>query len=239
MCGECPVRPGALPRDRERLRPEAPESARPRSGAYSIARARPYYTASPPLFPKESRVSPDTGRDVSERLPESLPGKAGSCRQGSDKGRSAAPAARRLTPHPRPVPCARSAPPPPPRSAWRAISHLRTLSLPREPRRMGAPESLSPGLIARPSPGHVSPPERENIPAGPGRAGGWGGASAFEERGTPGFQNTAAPAAGLRRHAGISKHDVSSAPSAHSALTARPPGPGVAAAPQSPISPSP
>lgn len=33
---------------------------------------------------------------------------------------------------------------------------------------MGAPESLSPGLTARPMPGHVSPPERESIPAGPG-----------------------------------------------------------------------
>ena len=45
-------------------------------------------------------------------------------------------------------------------------------------------DSLSPGLTARPSPATSSPPERENIPAGPGRAGGWSGDSAFEERST-------------------------------------------------------
>lgn len=42
----------------------------------------------------------------------------------------------------------------------------------------------------------------------------------------PKSQNPAAPADGLRRHAGISSHAVSSAPPAHSALTASPPGPG-------------
>ena len=42
----------------------------------------------------------------------------------------------------------------------------------------------------------------------------------------PKSQNPAAPAAGRRRTAGISSHAVSSAPPAHSALTASPPGPG-------------
>ena len=194
--------PGTLPGDRERLRPEAQKSARPRSGAYSIARARPYYTASPPLFPKESRNSPDTGEMSWSACRRASPGKAGSCRQGSEQGEELRSAARRLTPHPRPVPCARSTPPPSPRSAWRALSHLRTLSLPREPRRMGAPESLSPGL----TPAHLRPSlpaRKKEHPGRPRESGRRKRRLSFEERGTPGSQNPAAPAAGLRRHAGF------------------------------------
>ena len=166
MRKEPPARPQSAPPGQRKTPPGGAGERPPHPSACSIARARPYYTASQPLFPKESRGSPATGRDARERLPESLPGKAGSCRQGSEQGEELRSAARRLTPHPRPVPCARSTPPPSPRSAWRAW------------------DSLSPGLTARPSPATSSPPERENIPAGPGRAGGWSGDSAFEERST-------------------------------------------------------
>ena len=113
--------PGTLLRDR--LRPKGKESARPRSGAYSTARARPYYTASPPLFPKESRVSTAAGElsgSVSRRA--SL-GKLDHDARAQYRERSAAPAARRLTPHPRYSPAQPGALHPlSPRSAWRAIS---------------------------------------------------------------------------------------------------------------------
>lgn len=132
-------------------------------------------------------------------------------------------------------PCARSTPPPSPRSAWRALSHLRTLSLPREPRRMGAPESLSPGLTARPSPATSSPPERENIPAGPGRAGGGSGASPLKSaaRPAPRIPRHPLPASGVTLDFLTCREHC---PPAHSALTVRTPGPGGPAAPQSPPS---
>ena len=117
MCGECPARP-----------------------------ARPYYTASPALFPKESRVSPATGRDVRERLPESLPGKArGSWLPGLWLREGAPlplPGASRLTRDTLPLRPERS-------SSLTAFSLESPLSSPdasrpREPRRRGAPgEPLS------------------------------------------------------------------------------------------------
>ena len=173
MRKEPPARPQSAPPGQRKTPPGGAGERPPHPSACSIARARPYYTASQPLFPKESRGSPATGRDARERLPESLPGKAGSCRQGSEQGEELRSAARRLTPHPRPVPCARSTPPPSPRSAWRAISPHSGHSSARVSTAAGELQvSLSPGLAARPSPEHDSPPERESIPACPGRAGG-------------------------------------------------------------------
>ena len=167
MRKEPPARPQSAPPGQRKTPPGGAGERPPHPSACSIARARPYYTASQPLFPKESRGSPATGRDARERLPESLPGKAGSCRQGSEQGEELRSAARRLTP-------------------FSLESHLSSPDARRRVSRAAGAlwDSLSPGLTARPSPATSSPPERENIPAGPGRAGGWSGDSAFEERST-------------------------------------------------------
>lgn len=152
-----------------------------------------------------------------------------------NKGRSAAPAAWRLTPQLRPVPCARSTPPPSPRSAWRALSHLRTLSLPREPRRMGAPESLSPGL----TPAHLRPSlpaRKKEHPGRPRESGRRKRRLSFEERGAHSSQNTAALAAALRHHTGISLHAVRLCTAGSLRAHRAPPNQRVPAAPQSPPS---
>jgi len=83
---------------------------------------------------------------------------------------------------------------------------------------MGAPESLSPGL----TPAHLRPSlpaRKKEHPGRPRESGRRKRRLSFEERGTPGSQNPAALAAGLRRTAGISSHAVRQCPPAHSALT--------------------
>ena len=88
------------------------------------------------------------------------------------KGRSAAPAARRLTPHPRPVPCARSTPPPSPRSAWRAISPHSGHSSARVSTAAGELQvSLSPGLAARPYPATSPRTRKREHPGRPRESG--------------------------------------------------------------------
>lgn len=203
MCGECPARPGHAPPGQRKTPPQR-QGERPLPVTAPIALPAPAHIIRRlRLFSRKKAAAPPAAGELSVSASRrASPGKRDHAVRAQESESSAAPAARRLTPHPRPVPCARSTPPPSPRSAWRALSHLRTLSLPREPRRMGAPESLSPGL----TPAHLRPSlpaRKKEHPGRPRESGRRKRRLSFEERGTPGSQNPAAPAAGLRRHAGF------------------------------------
>ena len=228
--GASRARSSGTEKDSARRQGERP----PRSGAYSSARARPYYTASPTLFPKESRVSPATGEMSVSASRRASPGKRDHAARAQNRERNSAPlpGASHLTRGQSPAPGAlllphRVQPGEPSLISGHSASRvspaawaLRRASL------RGSPRPIS---------GQVSPPERKSIPAGPGRAGGGSGASPLKSaaRPAPRIPRHPLPASGVTLDFLTCREHC---PPAHSALTVRTPGPGGPAAPQSPPS---
>ena len=166
MCGECPARPGHAPQGQRKTPPGGKTApiALP-APAHIIRRLR--------LFSRKKAAAPPAAGELSVSASRrASPGKRDHAVRAQESESSAAPAARRLTPNPRPVPCARSAPPPPPRSAWRAISPHSGHSSARVSTAAGELQvSLSPGLAARPYPATSPRTRKREHPGRPRESG--------------------------------------------------------------------
>ena len=173
MCGECPARPGHAPPGQRKTPPQR-QGERPLPVTAPIALPAPAHIIRRlRLFSRKKAAAPPAAGELSVSASRrASPGKRDHAVRAQESESSAAPAARRLTPNPRPVPCARSTPPPPPRSAWRAISPHSGHSSARVSTAAGELQvSLSPGLAARPSPATSPRTRKREHPGRPRESG--------------------------------------------------------------------